>query len=117
MFPLDDFLRRHGQSVQKWEDLSAEWSGLFADRPIVSASGGIYQPVKDCDFEFILRGFDAPQCKTAQVVIVCDAHTCVFLSETEEMCSATTVLRADIASGAVRLRQERKCDSTEVCDE
>jgi hypothetical protein len=117
MFPLDDFLKRHGQSVQNWEDLSAEWRGLFADKPIVSASGGFYQPVKGCDFEFILRGFDTPQCKTVQAVIVCDAHTCVFLLETKEMFSATTVLRADIASGAVRLHKQSKHLSTEVADE
>ena len=107
MFPLRDFLKRHGQ-IRILGTVLGELNGLLPNLPEPSNDAGVevFKANKDGEkgglFEIRQDGYDQRNAWKADIVILPDSITAVLLNTAKDERSATTVLVASITSATFR---------------
>jgi len=107
MFPLRDFLKRHGQ-IKVFRTVLGELNGLLPNlsEPQNDAGVEVFKANKDDEkeglFEIRQCGYDQQNAWKADIVILPDSITAVLLNTAVGERSATTVLVASITSATFR---------------
>lgn len=107
MFPLRDFLNRHGRRIDL-ENVLDKLQDLLPNYPVPANGVEVFQADQDgCEhgaFEFKQCGYDQAHAWHADIVILLDSLTVVLLqiSSVRELRSATTLLVASITSATFK---------------
>lgn len=121
MFPLRDFLNRHGSQVES--DIPDEIREFFrhtASRTVFRAGAATSKLIESTQFfELAIRGTTQPTVLRAQFVILPDdlSCICIVIDDHEHPLSAITLMKADILWAAVRNMKITRDQNKQLNDE